>query len=59
MDSCLNALPTRKVLKFLSRLNEMSGGKENTVFSFGIIVEKVLKVTFLMARFLWMVGEGE
>ena len=39
MDSCLNALPTRKVLKFLSRLNEMSGGKENTVFSFGIIVE--------------------
>ena len=36
--SNLNALLTKKLPKFLSRLNEMSGGREN-VFSFGIIAE--------------------
>ena len=34
----LNALLTKKLPKFLSRLNEMSGGREN-MFSFGIIAE--------------------
>ena len=34
----LNALLTKKLPKFLSRLNEMSGGRGN-VFSFGIIAE--------------------
>ena len=36
----LNALMTKKLPKFLSRLNEMSGGKDmKYVFSFGIIAE--------------------
>ena len=37
----LNALLTKKLPKFLSRLNEMSGGKEKYVFSFGIIAENL------------------
>ena len=51
----LNALLTKKLPKFLSRLNEMSGGREN-VFSFGIIaagrILKFFRMTFLIARFL-------
>ena len=34
----LSALLTKKLPKFLSRLNEMSGNREN-IFSFGIIAE--------------------
>ena len=34
----LNVLPTKKLPKFLSHLNEMSGGREN-MFIFGIIAE--------------------
>ena len=38
--SNLNALVTKKLPKFLLRLNEMSGGRENNyVFSFRIIEE--------------------
>ena len=39
--SNLNALLTKKLPKFLSRLNEISGGKEKYVF---------LRMTFLIAR---------
>ena len=34
----MNALLTKKLPEFLSRLNEMSGGREN-MFSFGIIAK--------------------
>ena len=38
--SNLNALLSKKLATFLSRVNEMSGGRENNyVFSFGIIAE--------------------
>ena len=45
----LNALLTKKLSRFLPRLNEMSGGKEN-VISFRIIAENFLRMTFLIAR---------
>ena len=46
--------------RFLSRLNEMSGGREN-VFSFGIIAEnfEVFENDTYDCKVLWMVGEGE
>ena len=37
--SDLNALLTKKLPNFFSRLNEMSGGRKKYVFSFGIISE--------------------
>ena len=52
--SDLNALLTRKLPIFLSRLNEISGGRGNNyVFSFGIIAEnfEVFEMTFLTASF--------
>ena len=47
----LNALLTKKL--FLSRLNEMSGGKENMCFVSGSLLRilKFLRRTFLIARF--------
>ena len=46
----LNALLTKK---FLSRLNEMSGGKENMCLVSGSLLRilKFLRMTFLIARF--------
>ena len=54
-SSDLNALLAKKLPKFLSRLNEMSGGREN-VFSFEILW-RILR--FLSCKVLWMVGKGE
>ena len=51
--SDLNALLTKKLPKFLSRLNEMSDGRENMCLVSGSLrrILKVLKITFLIARF--------
>ena len=56
----LNALLTKKLPKFLSRLNEMSGGREN-MLSFGIIAEnfEVFENDIFDCKVLWMVGKGE
>ena len=56
----LNALLTKKLSKFLSRLNEMSGGKEN-MFSFGIIAEnfEVFENDILDCKVLWVGGKCE
>ena len=49
----LNALLTKKLPKFLSRLNEMSGGRENMCLVSGSLrrILKFLRMTFLIARF--------
>ena len=49
----LNALLTKKLPKFLSRLNEMSGGRENMCLVAGSLrrILKFLRITFLIARF--------
>ena len=49
----LNALLTRKLPKFLSRLNEMNGGRENMCLVSGSLrgILKFLRMTFLIARF--------
>ena len=59
--SNLNVLLTRKLPMFLSRLNEISGGRGN-VFSFGIIAEnfEVFENDSSHYKVLWItVGEGE
>ena len=57
----LNALMTKKLPRFLSRLNEMSGGKEKYVFSFGIIAEnfEVFENDIFDCKVLWVVGKCE
>jgi len=49
----LNALLTRKLSRFLSRLNEMSGGRESMCLVSGSFrrILKFLRMTFLIARF--------
>ena len=49
----LNALLTEKLPKFLSRLSEMSGGRENMCLVSGSLwrILKFLRMTFLIARF--------
>ena len=49
----LNALLTKKLPKFLSRLNEMSGGRENMCLVSGSLrrILKFLRMTFFIARF--------
>ena len=49
----LNALLTKKLPKFLSRLNEMSGGRENICLVSGSLrrILKFLRMTFLIVRF--------
>ena len=49
----LNALLTKKLPRFLSRLNEMSGGRENMCFVSGSLrrILKFFTMTFLIARF--------
>ena len=51
--SDLNALLTRKLPEFLSRLNEISGGRENMCFVSGSLrrILKFLRITFFIARF--------
>ena len=59
--SNLNALLTKKLPKFLSSLNKMSGRRENLLFSFGIIAEnfEVFENDIFDCKVLWMVGKGE
>ena len=49
----LNALLTKRLPKFLFRLNEMSGGRENMCLISGSLrrIFKFLRMTFLIARF--------
>ena len=49
----LNALLTKKLPEFLSRLNEMSVGRENMCLVSGSLrrILKFLRMTFLIARF--------
>ena len=49
----LNALLAKKLPKFLSRLNEMSGGRENMCLVSGSLrrILKFVRMTFLIARF--------
>ena len=49
----LNAFLTKKLPKFLSRLNEMSGGREKMCLVSGSMrrILKFLRMTFLIARF--------
>ena len=56
----LSALLTRKLPKFLWRLNEISGGRENR-FGFGIIVEnfELFENYIFDCKVLWVAGEGE
>ena len=51
--SDLKALLTRKLPMFLSRLNEISGGREKMCLVSGSLrrILKFLKITFLTARF--------
>ena len=44
---------TKKLPKFLSRLNEMSGGKKKMCLVSGLLLRilKFLRMTFLIARF--------
>ena len=57
----LNVLLTKKLPKFLSRLNEMSGGIKKKVFSFGIIAEnfEVFENDIFDCKVLWVVGKCE
>ena len=49
----LNALLTKKLPTFLSRLNEMSGGRERMCLVSGSLrrILKFFSITFLIARF--------
>ena len=49
----LNVLLTKKLPRFLSRLNEMSGVRENMCLVSGSLrrILKFLRMTFLIARF--------
>ena len=49
----LNALLTKKLPKFLSRLNEMSGGRESMCLVSGLLrrILNFFRMTFLIARF--------
>ena len=49
----LNALVTKKLPKFFSRLNEMSGGREKVCLVSGSLwrILKFSRTTFLIARF--------
>ena len=56
--SNLNALPTKKLPKFLSRLIEMSDGRENMYLVSGSLrrILKFLRTTFFYCKLLWMLG---
>ena len=56
----LNALLTKKLPRFLSHLNEMSGARENG-FGFGVTAEnfEVFENDIFDCKVLWMVGKGE
>ena len=56
----LNTLLTKTLPRFLSRLNEMSGGREN-MFGFGVIAEnfEAFENDIFDCKVLWMLGKGE
>ena len=54
--SHFNAFLAKKLPKFLSRLKEMSGGRENMCLVSGSL-RRILK--FLSCKVLWMVSKGE
>ena len=59
--SDVNALLTKNLPKFLWRLNEMSGGRENMCLVSGLL-RRILKFygnDIFDCKVLWMVGEGE
>ena len=57
--SVLNALLTRTLPKFLSGLNEMSGGRENISLASGSLrrILEFLGRKFFAGKVLWMKGE--
>ena len=57
----LNALLTKKLPKFLSRLNEMSGGRENMCLVSGSFAEnfEVFENDIFDCKVLWVVGKCE
>ena len=57
----LNAFLTKKFPKFLSHLNEMSGGRENMCLVSGSLrrILKVFENHIFDCKVLWMVGKGE
>ena len=56
--SNLNALLTKKLPKFFSRFNEMSGGRENMYLVSGSLrrILKFLRTTFSYCKLLWILG---
>ena len=52
--SNLNALLTKNLRTFFSRMNEMSGGRENVC-----LVSGSLRRILRFLRMTWMVGKGE
>ena len=60
--SDLNAILTRKLPKFLSRLNEISGGRGNICLVSGPLTPENFEVfenVIFDCQVLWMVHEGE
>ena len=57
----LNALPTEKLPKFLSRLSEKSGGRENMCLVTGSLwkILKFYENDIFDCKVLWMVGKGK
>ena len=56
----LNAFLTKKLPKFLSRLIEMSGGRENMCLVSGSLQRIfVFENDLFHCKVLWMVGKGE
>ena len=54
----LNALLTKKLPKLLSRLNEMSGGRENMCLVSGSL-RRIFDNDFFDCKVLWVVDNGE
>ena len=52
----LECAPKKKLPEFLSRLNEMSGGRENMCLVSGSLrrILKFFRITFLISRFCGM-----
>ena len=48
----LNALLTKKLPKFLSGLNEMSGGRENMCLVSGSL-RRILKFLWVVGKYAW------
>ena len=57
----LNVLLTKRLPRFLSRLNEMSGGRENMCLVSGSLrrIGEVFENDIFDCKILWMVDKGE